>query len=78
MIFDGKVSPRVPGAVFSRTLHFVAAALLGMACLAPGANAKSGQIVTSSGVTYVSGGAGTEEIDQLRSMEKDFNLKMVR
>ena len=43
-----------------------------------GASAKSGQVVTSSsGVTYVSGGAGTEEIDQLRSIEKDFNLKMV-
>jgi hypothetical protein len=28
-------------------------------------------------VTYVSGGAGTEEINRLRSMEKDFNLKMV-
>ena len=48
------------------------------ACLAPGASAKGGQVVTSSsGIPYVSGGAGTEEVDQLRSMEKDFNLKMV-
>jgi hypothetical protein len=78
MIFDRRVSPRLPGAAFYRTIQFAAAALLAMACLVPGASAKSGQIVTSlSGVTYVSGGAGTEEIDQLRSMEKDFNLKMV-
>ena len=75
---EGKFSPRLPGAALRRTIRILAAALLGLACLAPGASAKSGQTVTSSsGVTYVSGGAGTEEIDQLRSMEKDFNLKMV-
>jgi len=75
---DSKLSPRLPGAALRRTTQILAAALFGLACLAPGASAKSGQPVTSSsGVTYVSGGAGTEEIDQLRSMEKDFNLKMV-
>ncbi len=78
MISNRKVLPRLPAAPLYRAVQFVAAALLGMACLAPVASAKSGQPVTAmSGVTYVSGGAGTEEIDQLRSMEKDFNLKMV-
>ena len=78
MISNRKVLPRLPAAPLYRAIQFVAAALLGMACLAPVASAKSGQPVTAmSGVTYVSGGAGTEEIDQLRSMEKDFNLKMV-
>jgi len=75
---DKKFSPRPPGAALCRTTQIVAGVLLGLACLASVASAKSGQSVTSSsGVTYVSGGAGTEEIDQLRSMEKDFNLKMV-
>jgi hypothetical protein len=67
-----------PAPASYRTSRIVAVALLGLACIAPGAGAKSGQVVTSSsGIPYVSGGAGTEEIDQLRSMEKDFNLKMV-
>lgn len=30
-----------------------------------------------SGVVYVTGGAGTEAVDRLKSMEKDFNLKLV-
>ena len=33
--------------------------------------------MASSGVTYVTGGAGTEAVDRLRAMEKDFNLKLV-
>ena len=55
----------------------VAAVMLAMACLPP-ASARMEEVVTaSSGVTYVSGGAGTEAVDRLRAMEKDFNLKMV-
>lgn len=34
-------------------------------------------MTSASGVTYVSGGAGTEAVDRLRSMERDFNLKLV-
>jgi hypothetical protein len=42
------------------------------------ADGKSDEVVrTPSGVTYVTGGAGTEAVDQLKSMEKDFNLKLV-
>jgi hypothetical protein len=59
-------------------VQLVAATLLGMAWFLPSANAKSDEVITaSSGVTYVSGGAGTEAIDRLRSMEKEFNLKLV-
>lgn len=52
--------------------------LIGLASVAPAANAKADEIVTAaSGVTYVTGGAGTEAVDRLRAMEKDFNLKLV-
>jgi hypothetical protein len=54
------------------------AALVGLASIAPGASAKADEVVmASSGVSYVSGGAGTEAVDRLRGMEKDFNLKLV-
>jgi hypothetical protein len=54
------------------------AALIGLAGFAPAASAKADEIVmASSGVTYVTGGAGTEAVDRLRAMEKDFNLKLV-
>jgi hypothetical protein len=56
----------------------VAAVLLTVACLPSAAIARTEEVVTaSSGVTYVSGGAGTEAVDRLRAMEKNFNLKMV-
>lgn len=57
----------------------VAALLLaGMVCLPPAASARTEEVVTaSSGVTYVSGGAGAEAVDRMRMMEKNFNLKMV-
>jgi hypothetical protein len=55
----------------------IAAALLA-AWLPAIVAARSEEVMTAaSGVTYVSGGAGTEAVDRLRSMEKDFNLKLV-
>ena len=53
------------------------ATLICFAWVAP-ASAKADEIVmASSGVTYVTGGTGTEAVDRLRAMEKDFNLKLV-
>jgi hypothetical protein len=53
-------------------------ALIGFAGGAPTAIAKADEVVVaSSGVTYVTGGTGTEAVDRLRGMEKDFNLKLV-
>ncbi len=56
----------------------VAAILLGAATLVPLANAASDESVqTSGGVSYVSGGVGTDSIDRLSSLARDFNLKLV-
>jgi hypothetical protein len=56
----------------------VAAALLGSAALASFAWAGDDETVHTAGnVTYVSGGVGTESLDQLSSVARDFNLKLV-
>jgi hypothetical protein len=78
MTQNGMASPRLPGTTANRAMKLVAAMLLISALLVPGVSAKSEEVVSaSSGVSYVSGGAGTEAIDRLRSMERDFNLKLV-
>ena len=61
-------------------VHAVVAIALAVACLAfaPRAYAKSEEVARApSGVMYVSGGVGTEAVELLKSMEKDFNLKIV-
>ena len=46
--------------------------------LTPRAQAKAEEVTRApSGVVYVSGGIGTEAVELLNSMQKDFNLKMV-
>jgi hypothetical protein len=57
----------------------MALALLAVsAVLAPLASAKSDEVVRApSGVMYVTGGAGSDAVELLKSMEKDFNLKLV-
>ncbi len=46
--------------------------------LTPLASAKSDEVVRApSGVMYVTGGTGSDAVDLLKSMEKDFNLKLV-
>ena len=56
----------------------VAAILLGAAALVPVANASADESVqTAGGVSYVSGGVGTDSTDRLSSLAKDFNLKLV-
>ena len=58
--------------------HSFAAILLGSASLVPVASANSDAIVqTAGGVSYVSGGVGTDSIDRLNSLASDFNLKLV-
>ena len=58
--------------------HGFAAILLGSAFLVPVASAKSDEVVqTAGGVSYVSGGVGTDSIDRLNSLASDFNLKLV-
>jgi hypothetical protein len=44
----------------------------------PLASAKGDEVVNApSGVAYVTGGVSSEAVDRLKSMEKDFNLKLV-
>ena len=55
--------------------YSVAAIFLGAASLA---SADNSAVVQNTGnVTYVSGGVGLESLDQLSSMSRDFNLKLV-
>ena len=77
MLSNPSVSSRSPSPMLRRTGPLIAAALLA-AWLPATVAARSEEVVTApSGVTYVSGGAGTEAVDRLRAMEKDFNLKLV-
>jgi hypothetical protein len=56
----------------------LAAALLGSALIVSTARAENEEMVRTAGsVSYVSGGVGTESIDQLNSLARDFNLKLV-
>jgi hypothetical protein len=58
--------------------HGFAGILLGSALLVPVASATSDQISqTAGGVSYVSGGIGTDSIERLNSLASDFNLKLV-
>ncbi len=68
---------QIPDMKFKPLAHCLAAALLGLAALAPVAVASDAVMRTNSGVTYVSGGIGLESIDQLTAISKEFNLKLV-
>lgn len=59
--------------------HALAVILMGSALLGPVASANSDDAVvkTFGGVSYVSGGVGTDSIDRLSSLAGDFNLKLV-
>jgi len=58
--------------------HGFAGILLGSALLVAVASANSDEVVqTAGGVSYVSGGVGTDSIDRLNSLAGDFNLKLV-
>jgi len=63
----------------AKSISLKAVALLAACavCAAP-AFAKSDEVTRApSGVTYVTGGTGSEAVDALNSMQKDFNLKLV-
>ena len=56
----------------------IAALFAGSVLVTANANARSEEVERApSGVSYVSGGAGTEAVDRLKAMERDFNLKLV-
>jgi hypothetical protein len=56
----------------------LAAMLLGSALFAAPASAQSDAVVRTAGsVSYVSGGVGTDSIERLNSLARDFNLKLV-
>ena len=58
--------------------HILAAVALGSVLITSAARANSDEVVHTAGnVSYVSGGVGTESQDQLSSLAKDFNLKLV-
>lgn len=58
--------------------NILAAVLWGSILLAPVTSANSDENVQTVGnVSYVSGGVGTDSIDRLSSIAKDFNLKLV-
>ena len=69
---------RILGMKSKSLAHGFAAILLGSALLVPVASANSDAIVqTAGGVSYVSGGVGTDSIERLSSLAGDFNLKLV-
>jgi len=56
----------------------VKAILLCAASLVPAASANSDESVQTAGrMSYVSGGVGTDSLDRLSSLARDFNLKLV-
>src|ERR1035437_8864579 len=55
-----------------------AAIILGSASFVSIADTQSEAVFqTSSGISYVSGGVGTESLDRLSAMSREFNLKLV-
>lgn len=56
----------------------VATAILSCVALGTAANAAEDKIVRiDGGISYVSGGVGTESVSRLSAIRKDFNLKLV-
>ncbi len=56
----------------------LAAIVLGSALLVAAASANDATVLrTAGGVSYVSGGVGTDSIERLNALARDFNLKLV-
>ena len=70
---------QIPGMKYRSLAYGIAASLLVSATLIPvaGANSDNAIVQNSGGVSYVSGGVGTDSIDYLSSLAGDFNLKLV-
>jgi hypothetical protein len=82
MTLEKQHMKRIPGMKTKTLARALTAILLGIAplvpALAPVASAESDAVVrTSGGVSYVSGGIGTDSIDRLSSLAAGFNLKLV-
>ena len=60
-----------------RVLSCGAAVFLAAASLSPFARADNAVVQNTGNVTYVSGGVGQESLDQLSSITREFNLKLV-
>ncbi|MHB8494767.1 MAG: carboxypeptidase regulatory-like domain-containing protein [Casimicrobiaceae bacterium] len=72
------LSRAIGKAVSRHAIATALAVLAAFAVLAPSAGANSDEVVRApSGVMYVTGGVGSDEVDRLKSMEGDFNLKLV-
>jgi hypothetical protein len=73
------LSPRrAAGMPANRVVSLAVATVLALALAPSGASGRSEEVATApSGVTFVSGGVSSDAVDRLRSMERDFNLKMV-
>jgi hypothetical protein len=70
-----QTSPRILFRCVSRAaLALVAACML---LSLPVSAQSDGVIRAPSGVMYVTGGVGSDDVDRLKSMEKDFNVKLV-
>ena len=71
-------SRRASGVRANRLGTLAAATLFALSLLPSAATARNEEVTTApSGVTFVSGGISSDAVDRLRSMERDFNLKMV-
>src|SRR4051812_19115235 len=76
-MIDVRNAPSPRGRLASVSSIAIAALFVGSVLVAANANARSEEVERApSGVSYVSGGAGTEAVDRLKAMERDFNLKL--
>ena len=69
---------QIPEMTLRSLAYGIAASLLAFVSLVPVASANSDDAVVraSGGLSYVSGGVGTDSIDRLNSLAGDFNLKL--
>jgi hypothetical protein len=78
MTTNGTTSRRLRGAPRTSAMRLAGAALVSAALHIPVVSATNDEVLRSaSGVSYVSGGIGTESVDRLRSMERDFSVKVL-
>jgi hypothetical protein len=68
--------PRTAATARVAAVAFAVVSTLSVAALHP-AFAADEIVRAPSGIEYVTGGAGTEAVDRLKSMERDFTLKLV-
>src|SRR5450759_542202 len=78
MISAKQSTQRIRGMRPQSLANIAAGVLLVFTLIVPVASANSDEIVQTVGrVSYVSGGVGTDSVDRLSSLARDFNLKFV-